>query len=42
MAFSDEFTRFMRLDEEATNVLGKLYGKYKLGLVSNFAIPECC
>jgi len=42
MAFSDEFTRFMRLDEEAVTVLDKLYGKYKLGLVSNFAIPECC
>ena len=42
MAFADEFMRYVSLDEDAFGVLEKLYGKYKLGLVSNFAIPECC
>jgi putative hydrolase of the HAD superfamily len=40
-AFSDEFMRYVRLDAEASEVLRKLHGKYKLGIVSNFAIPEC-
>lgn len=40
-AFSDEFTRYVRLDGNALDVLQKLRGKYKLGLISNFAIPEC-
>jgi len=40
-AFSDELTRYVRLDEEACEVLQKLHGKYKLGIISNFAIPEC-
>jgi putative hydrolase of the HAD superfamily len=39
--FADEFMRHVRLDDEALYVLRKLHGKYKLGLVSNFAIPEC-
>lgn len=41
MAFADEFMRYVSLDEDALDVLQKLHGKYKLGLVSNFAIPEC-
>jgi putative hydrolase of the HAD superfamily len=41
MAFADEFMRYVSLDKDALNVLSKLYGKYKLGLVSNFGIPEC-
>jgi putative hydrolase of the HAD superfamily len=41
MAFADEFMRFVCLDEDAPYVLQKLHGKYKLGIVSNFAIPEC-
>lgn len=40
-AFAEEFMRFVRLDTEAYDVLQKLHKKYKLGLVSNFAIPEC-
>jgi putative hydrolase of the HAD superfamily len=40
-AFADEFTHYLRLDEDAHDVLQRLYGKYKLGIVSNFAIPEC-
>jgi putative hydrolase of the HAD superfamily len=41
MAFADEFMRFVCLDEDAPYVLQWLHGKYKLGIVSNFAIPEC-
>jgi HAD superfamily hydrolase (TIGR01549 family) len=39
-AFAEEFVRYATLDTEAPNVLRKLHEKYKLGLVSNFAIPE--
>jgi putative hydrolase of the HAD superfamily len=39
-AFSKEFVRFARLDDEAIPVLQKLCVKYKLGLVSNLSIPE--
>ncbi len=41
MAFADEIMRYVHLDEDAIYVLQKLHGKYKLGLVSNFGIPEC-
>jgi putative hydrolase of the HAD superfamily len=41
MAFADEFMNYVRLDHDAISVLRALKGKYKLGLVSNFAIPEC-
>lgn len=40
-AFADEFMRYVRLDKDALTVLGKLHGRYKLGLISNFGIPEC-
>jgi len=40
-AFAEEFMRYVNLDDEALEVLRKLHGKYKLALVSNFAIPEC-
>ncbi len=40
-AFCEEFMRYVRIDEHARSVLEKLHGKYKLGIVSNFAIPEC-
>jgi putative hydrolase of the HAD superfamily len=40
-AFAEEFTRYVRLDNDAIGVLQKLRGRYKLGLVSNFGIPEC-
>jgi HAD superfamily hydrolase (TIGR01549 family) len=39
-AFAEEFVRYATLDAEALDVLRKLHEKYKLGLVSNFAIPE--
>ena len=32
---------YVRIDEHAKSVLKKLRQKYKLGIVSNFAIPEC-
>jgi HAD superfamily hydrolase (TIGR01549 family) len=41
MAFTDEFMKYVHLDADTINVLRVLHGKYKLGLVSNFAIPEC-
>jgi HAD superfamily hydrolase (TIGR01509 family) len=39
--FTDEFIRYVSLDNDTMDVLRKLRGKFKLGLVSNFAIPEC-
>ena len=32
---------YVSIDEDAVEVLRKLQRKYKLGIVSNFAIPEC-
>lgn len=42
MAFADEFMNHVRLDDDAIHTLKVLHEEYKLGLVSNFAIPECC
>jgi putative hydrolase of the HAD superfamily len=39
--FCDSFMTFVSLDEDAEPLLRSLYGKYKLGIVSNYAIPEC-
>jgi putative hydrolase of the HAD superfamily len=39
--FCEEFMKYVRIDEHAKVLLEELHGKYKLGLVSNFAIPEC-
>jgi putative hydrolase of the HAD superfamily len=41
MVFTDEFMHYVHLDAETIDVLRVLRGKYRLGLVSNFAIPEC-
>lgn len=41
VAFADEFMHYVTLDEDAITVLQKLCGKYKIGLISNFGIPEC-
>lgn len=41
LAFCEEFMHNVRIDEHAKSVLEELHGKYKLGIVSNFAIPEC-
>lgn len=40
-AFCEGFMKYVRIDEHAAEVLQQLHGKYKLGIVSNFAIPEC-
>jgi HAD superfamily hydrolase (TIGR01662 family) len=40
-AFCLAFMRYVRIDENTAETLKKLHGKYKLGVVSNFAIPEC-
>ena len=39
--FCEGFMEYVRIDDHARSTLEKLYGKYKLGIVSNFAIPEC-
>jgi putative hydrolase of the HAD superfamily len=39
--FCEEFMTFVYLDENTEKLLRYLYGKYKLGIISNFAIPEC-
>jgi len=40
-AFCLEFMNYVRIDAAAAEVLKQLHEKYKLGVVSNFAIPEC-
>ena len=40
-AFCDRFMTYVRLDGDAETVLKKLHVRYKLGIVSNYAIPEC-
>ncbi len=39
--FCAEFMTFVSMDPQAEVVLRSLHGNYKLGIVSNFAIPEC-
>ncbi|MGD0643859.1 MAG: HAD family hydrolase [Candidatus Bathyarchaeia archaeon] len=39
--FCKKFMTYVYLDENAETVLRSLHGKYKLGIISNFAIPEC-
>jgi HAD superfamily hydrolase (TIGR01662 family) len=39
--FCQEFTKHVKIDQHTNAVLNDLFGKYKLGIVSNFAIPEC-
>jgi len=39
-AFSDEFVKYVHLDQDAKYVLRKLRPQYKLGLVSNLSISE--
>jgi HAD superfamily hydrolase (TIGR01549 family) len=38
--FAEEFAKYVRPDEDAADVLPRLYGEYRLGIVSNLAIPE--
>jgi putative hydrolase of the HAD superfamily len=39
--FCEEFIKYVRIDPDAEAVLKLLHGKYILGIISNFAIPEC-
>jgi HAD superfamily hydrolase (TIGR01549 family) len=39
--FCAEFMKYVRIDPNTKSMLEELHGKYKLGIVSNFAIPEC-
>ena len=39
--FCEGFMEYVRIDDHARSTLEKLHSKYKLGIVSNFAIPEC-
>lgn len=40
-AFADEWMRYVRLDDEALDVLRTLHRSYKLGIITNFPIPKC-
>lgn len=40
-AFCREFMNYVRIDDDAEEVLRQLHCDYRLGIVSNFAIPEC-
>lgn len=40
-AFCEVFMTYVRVDKHTKSVLNKLHGRFKLGIVSNFAIPEC-
>ena len=40
-AFCEAFMEYVCIDKNAKSALENLHGKYKLGIVSNFAIPEC-
>ncbi len=39
--FCSEFINHVFMDAHAKTVLNSLHDKYKLGIISNFAIPEC-
>ena len=39
--FGEEFSKYVKVDKNAAATLEALSGKFRLGLVSNFAIPEC-
>ena len=39
-SFCQEFLNHVTIDKDAKAVLQNLYGNYKLGIISNFAIPE--
>jgi HAD superfamily hydrolase (TIGR01509 family) len=39
--FCSEFMKYVRIDKATQKLLATLHGRFKLGIVSNFAIPEC-
>jgi HAD superfamily hydrolase (TIGR01662 family) len=40
-AFCEGFMDYVRIDPDTEGTLRKLHENYKIGIVSNFAIPEC-
>ena len=40
-AFCERFMTYVKIDNHTESVLRKLRKRYELGVVSNFAIPEC-
>jgi putative hydrolase of the HAD superfamily len=40
-AFCSEFRKYVVVDENAVDALHQIKDSYQLGLVSNFAVPEC-
>lgn len=40
-AFCEGFMNYVRIDEHAKAILENLHKRFRLGIVSNFAIPEC-
>jgi putative hydrolase of the HAD superfamily len=39
--FYEEFIKYVKIDPDTQTTLKTLHKKYRLGMVSNFAIPEC-
>jgi len=39
--FCEEFSKYVKIDADAEATLKALRRKYRLGMISNFAIPEC-
>lgn len=40
-AFCEGFMNYVRIDPDTEETIRKLHKTYKLGIISNFAIPEC-
>lgn len=41
LAFCEGFMNYVRIDPDTEETLRRLHKTYKLGIISNFAIPEC-
>jgi len=41
LAFCEGFMKYVRIDPDTEETLRRLHKNYKLGIISNFAIPEC-
>jgi HAD superfamily hydrolase (TIGR01549 family) len=39
--FCEEFMKYVRIDADTEETLRALHKKFRLGVISNFAIPEC-
>ena len=39
--FCEEFSKYVKIDDDAEATLKALKANYRLGMISNFAIPEC-